>query len=142
MKILEKSDATGSLAEYTANIEKEPVIVTSDGIPIAALVPIGNVDLETMSLSTNAAFIALIRAFASSSSHRRGHIERRDAASIGRGSTRVRQNGSPRTLSSTFVDDSDPLTPTLSRREREKRRCLSRRDRDFGDVPVISNMFG
>jgi len=52
MKILEKSDATGSLAEYTANIEKEPVIVTSDGIPIAALVPIGNVDLETMSLST------------------------------------------------------------------------------------------
>jgi antitoxin (DNA-binding transcriptional repressor) of toxin-antitoxin stability system len=60
MKILEKSDATGSLAEYTADIEKEPVIVTSDGIPIAALVPIGNVDLETISLSTNAAFIALI----------------------------------------------------------------------------------
>jgi hypothetical protein len=25
MKILEKSDATGSLAEYTADIEKEPV---------------------------------------------------------------------------------------------------------------------
>lgn len=60
MKTLEKSDATGSLAEYTADIEKEPVIVTSDGIPIAALVPIGNVDLETMSLSTNAVFIALI----------------------------------------------------------------------------------
>ena len=60
MKILEKSDATGSLAEYTADIEKEPVIVTSDGIPIAALVPIGSVDLETMSLSTNAVFIALI----------------------------------------------------------------------------------
>lgn len=31
MKILEKSDATGSLAEYTVDIEKEPVIVTSDG---------------------------------------------------------------------------------------------------------------
>jgi antitoxin (DNA-binding transcriptional repressor) of toxin-antitoxin stability system len=60
MKFLEKSDATGSLAEYTADIEKEPVIVTSDGIPIAALVPIGNVDLETMSLSTNAVFIELI----------------------------------------------------------------------------------
>ncbi len=27
--------------------------------------------------------------------------------------------------SNTFVDDFDPLTPTLSRREREKRRCLS-----------------
>ncbi len=41
--------------------------------------------------------------------------------------------------SNTFVDDFDPLTPTLSRREREKRRCLSRNDRDFGGVPEISN---
>jgi antitoxin (DNA-binding transcriptional repressor) of toxin-antitoxin stability system len=60
MKTLGKSDATGSLAEYTADIEKKPVIVTSDRIPIAVLVPIGNVDRETMSLSTNAVFIALI----------------------------------------------------------------------------------
>jgi antitoxin (DNA-binding transcriptional repressor) of toxin-antitoxin stability system len=45
MKIVEKSDATSSLAEYTADIEKEPVIVTSDGIPIAAMVPIGNLVL-------------------------------------------------------------------------------------------------
>ncbi len=36
--------------------------------------------------------------------------------------------------SDTFVDDFDPLAPTLSRREREKRRCLSRKDRDFGDT--------
>ena len=43
--------------------------------------------------------------------------------------------------SNTFVDDFDPLTPTLSRRERERRRCLSRKDRDFGGVPEISNMF-
>jgi hypothetical protein len=43
--------------------------------------------------------------------------------------------------SNAFVDDFDPLTPTLSRREREKRRCLSRRDRDFGDVPETSRMF-
>ena len=30
--------------------------------------------------------------------------------------------------SNTFVDDFDPLSPTLSRREREKRQCLSRKD--------------
>ncbi len=35
----------------------------------------------------------------------------------------------------TFVDDFDPLTPTLSRREREKRHRLSRSDRNLGDVP-------
>jgi len=44
--------------------------------------------------------------------------------------------------SNIFVDDLDPLTPTLSRREREKRRCLSRKDRDFGGVPETANMFG
>ncbi|MGH8565550.1 MAG: hypothetical protein ACREXW_16255 [Gammaproteobacteria bacterium] len=48
------------LTTVLVRIETEPVIVTSDGIPIAALVPIGSVDLETMSLSTNAMFIALI----------------------------------------------------------------------------------
>lgn len=32
-------------------------------------------------------------------------------------------------------------TPVFEVREREKRRCLYRRDRDLGDVPEISNMF-
>jgi hypothetical protein len=37
--------------------------------------------------------------------------------------------------SNTFVDYFDPLTPALSRREREKRQCLSRKDSNLGEVP-------
>jgi len=36
--------------------------------------------------------------------------------------------------SNTCVDYSDPLTPTLSLWEREKRRCLLRKDRYLGGV--------
>ncbi len=44
--------------------------------------------------------------------------------------------------SNTFVDAFDPLTPTLSQREREKIQCLSQKDRDLGVLPQISNMCG
>ena len=40
MKVIEKADATASLAEYAAEIGTGPVIVTSQGRPVAALVPI------------------------------------------------------------------------------------------------------
>jgi antitoxin (DNA-binding transcriptional repressor) of toxin-antitoxin stability system len=60
MKIVEKADATATLAEYAAQIQSGPVIVTSQGQPIAALVPIENADLETVALSTNPQFIELI----------------------------------------------------------------------------------
>jgi len=48
------------VAEYAAEVDKEPVIVTSKGKPIAALVSIENADLETVSLSTNPKFLELI----------------------------------------------------------------------------------
>jgi len=60
MRIIEQVDAKAPLAEYTAEVDKEPVIVTSKGKPIAALVSIENVDLETVSLSTNPKFLELI----------------------------------------------------------------------------------
>ena len=60
MKIIEQADATLTLAEYTAEIESGTVIVTSPGRPVAALVPIENADLETVTLSTNRQFIDLI----------------------------------------------------------------------------------
>ena len=60
MKVIEKADATAPLAEYAAQINKGPVIVTSEGRPVAALVPIENTDLETAALSTNRQFIDLI----------------------------------------------------------------------------------
>ena len=60
MKVIEKVNATATLAEYTAEIASGAVIVTSDGRPVAALVPIENADLETVSLSTNREFLELI----------------------------------------------------------------------------------
>jgi prevent-host-death family protein len=60
MRVIEKAEATASLAEYTIRVKKGPVIVTRKGKPIAALVSIENADLETVSLSTNRKFLALI----------------------------------------------------------------------------------
>jgi len=60
MKVIEKTDATATLAEYTSEIKNGPLIVTSEGRPMAALVPIENADLETVSLSTNRDFLELI----------------------------------------------------------------------------------
>ncbi|MEX0612918.1 MAG: type II toxin-antitoxin system prevent-host-death family antitoxin [Pirellulales bacterium] len=60
MKVIEKTDATATLAEYAAEIDSGPVIVTSGGRPVAALVPIENADLETIFLSTNRDFLDLI----------------------------------------------------------------------------------
>ena len=60
MKLVERIDATGSLAEYATDIGKGPVIVTEHGCPVAALVPIENADLETVTLSTNQQFLNLI----------------------------------------------------------------------------------
>jgi prevent-host-death family protein len=60
MKVIDQSDATGTLAEYAANIASGPVIVTSQGRPVAALVSIENADMEELSLSTNPRFIELI----------------------------------------------------------------------------------
>lgn len=60
MKVIERADATRSLADYAAEIESGPVIVTNKGQPVAALVPIENADLETIALSTNRQFLDLI----------------------------------------------------------------------------------
>lgn len=60
MKVVEKVDATDTLAEYTTNIQGGPVIVTDQGCPVAALVPIENADLETVTLGTNQQFLNLI----------------------------------------------------------------------------------
>lgn len=60
MKVIESADATGSLADYAAEIDKGTAIVTKQGQPVAALVPIENTDLETAALATNPKFLELI----------------------------------------------------------------------------------
>ena len=60
MIVLEKADAIAPLAAYTTDLNNEPIIITSSGKPIAALVPLDSTDLETASLSTNPKFLELI----------------------------------------------------------------------------------
>jgi prevent-host-death family protein len=60
MKTLELDQATKSLAEYAQTVSEGPVVLTIGGKPVAALVSIEDTDLETISLSTNPDFIALI----------------------------------------------------------------------------------
>ena len=60
MKVIERTAATASLADYAADIGDDPLVVTSDGQPVAALVPIQNADMETVALSTSREFLELI----------------------------------------------------------------------------------
>jgi antitoxin (DNA-binding transcriptional repressor) of toxin-antitoxin stability system len=59
MKVIRIEDAKRSFAEYAAESE-EAVVVTIDGKPVAALMPLENADLETVSLSTNPKFMRII----------------------------------------------------------------------------------
>ena len=61
MKTLEMDQATEPLAECARRVKKSPVLLTSHGKPVAALVSIGNADAETVTLSTNDCFLALIK---------------------------------------------------------------------------------
>ncbi len=54
------AQATQPLAEYAREVGKGPVVLTVAGKPVAALVSIENADMETVTLSTNPKFMALI----------------------------------------------------------------------------------
>ncbi len=60
MKTINVSKATAPLADYVQKVRKGPVILTIDGRPVAALVPIQDADLETVAVGTNPDFLALI----------------------------------------------------------------------------------
>ena len=60
MKTIEIAAATESLAVYAREAKDEPLLVTENGTPTAVLLPLENSDVESVSLSTNKAFIALI----------------------------------------------------------------------------------
>lgn len=58
MKTVEMDKATKTLAEYAR--ATEPLVITQEGKPVAVLLPLENADLETVSLSTDPRFLALI----------------------------------------------------------------------------------
>ncbi len=60
MKVIERADATESLAKYAEHTQNLPIVITDHGQPIAALLSVLNADMETVSLSTNPQFLSLI----------------------------------------------------------------------------------
>jgi prevent-host-death family protein len=60
MTTIDMKQAKAPLAKYAREAKRGPVVVTTNGRPVAALVSIKNADLETISLSTNPKFLALI----------------------------------------------------------------------------------
>ncbi len=60
VRALDITKATQPLAEYAQRISAGPVVVMVNGQPVAVVVPVENADLETISLSTNPQFLALI----------------------------------------------------------------------------------
>lgn len=60
MKTVELSKAPETLSRYAEQAHSGAVVFTQQGKPVAALVPIDELDLESLSLGTNPDFLALI----------------------------------------------------------------------------------
>jgi len=60
MKKIEIAKASGPLSEYARSAKKDPIVVVKNGKPVAAVVAVRNADVETVSLSTNRKFLAII----------------------------------------------------------------------------------
>jgi len=60
MKKIELRQASRPLSEYARRAKKDPIVVVKDGRPVAVVVPVLNADMETVSLSTNRKFLAII----------------------------------------------------------------------------------
>lgn len=65
MKKIEITRVSGTIAEYVKRMGKEPIIVTIDGRPVAALLNIGNVDWEMADLRALPVFVADLEAIES-----------------------------------------------------------------------------
>jgi antitoxin (DNA-binding transcriptional repressor) of toxin-antitoxin stability system len=62
MKTVDLAKASKSLSAYAHELGEEPVILTVDDKPVAALVSLKNVDRESLALSTSPAFLRLMQA--------------------------------------------------------------------------------
>ena len=60
MKTVELNDANAPLSEYARNLGSEPLLVTESGRAVAALMPVEDEELGTLSLGSNPRFRALL----------------------------------------------------------------------------------
>ncbi|CAN5764180.1 hypothetical protein BH23PLA1_BH23PLA1_36690 [soil metagenome] len=60
MKTIDIGEASSPLADYVKRATAEPLVVTENGEPTAVILSLSNTDLETIALSTDPEFLALI----------------------------------------------------------------------------------
>ena len=60
MKTIGLTEATKPLADYVKEMGGMSIMIMYKGVALAALVPMDNADYETVSLSTNPEFIAIL----------------------------------------------------------------------------------
>jgi prevent-host-death family protein len=60
MRTVEIDQATAPLAEYAEDLKREPVILTRRGTPVAALLSLEDVDLESLRVSLSPVFWEII----------------------------------------------------------------------------------
>ncbi len=60
MKTIEITQATNSLEHYARELDQEPLVLTEGGHAIAALYPMDDAELESLALSLNPKFQAVI----------------------------------------------------------------------------------
>lgn len=60
MKTIKLASASRSLAEYAKELDDQIVVVTDRNKPVAAVVPLRNVDRESLALSSHPEFLEII----------------------------------------------------------------------------------
>lgn len=60
MRTIEIDGQVSPLASCAEEAQREPVVLTRDGVPFAVMLPVPNTDRETISLSTDPKFLAVI----------------------------------------------------------------------------------
>ena len=118
MKTVEIADATSPLADYVEGVRAEPLVITDHGTPTAVILPLTDVDLESIALGTNPEFIALIERSRSHAPRRRRVVGGRDAPPRPRHALRPRIHrprlDPPRTVRRTPGPDGGVSGPAVS----------------------------
>jgi hypothetical protein len=73
MKTMNIKELSPTLLEFVRTLGDEPVVLMHRAKPVAALLPVSNSDLETVSLSLNPQFLAIIERSRNSLRHSRGY---------------------------------------------------------------------
>src|SRR5688572_1493055 len=60
VKSIEVEEAQRALARYVGQTARGPIVLVSGGKPVAALVSLEDIDLDSLSLSSNAKFLSII----------------------------------------------------------------------------------